>query len=84
MPESATEEEGIWTHSGDLSYGFNTNEFSQTVVLPEGAEIVSIDPWPDNTFTVRNRPTVRFEGTRGHNDPFKYTVQYRLIRESRD
>lgn len=76
--ESATQEEGVWTHSADFSYAYNTNEFSQTVVLPEGAKIVSVQPWPVAKFTLNNRPTVRFEATRGHDDPFKYTVQYRL------
>ena len=71
-------EDGVWTHSGDFSYAYDTNEFSQTVVLPEGAEIVSVQPWPVAKFTLKNKPTVRFEATRGHNDPFKYTVQYRL------
>jgi hypothetical protein len=80
--ESATEEGGVWTYSNDVSYGYNTNEFSQTVVLPEGAEIVSTKPWPVSTFTLQGKPTVRFEATRGHNDPFKYTVQYRLAEEA--
>ncbi len=82
--ESATEKEGVWTHSGDSSYSFNTNEFTQTVVLPEGAEIVSVEPWPVAKFTLNNKPTVRFEGTRGYNDPFTYTVQYRLAGEGSD
>ena len=83
-PSSATEEGGVWTYSADLSYGYDTNEFSQTVVLPEGAQIVSLNPWPVAKFTLSNRPTVRFEATRGHNDPFKYTVQYRLAGEASD
>jgi hypothetical protein len=35
-------------------------------------------------FTLNDKPTVRFEATRGHDDPFKYTVQYRLGQESPD
>jgi hypothetical protein len=80
-PQCATEKEGVWTYSTDYSYGYETNEFSQTVVLPQGAEIVSVTPWPVATFTLRGRPTVRFEATRGRNEPFKYTIQYRLPRE---
>ena len=82
--DSATEEEGVWTHSADFSHAYNTNEFSQTVVLPEGAEIVSVTPWPVAKFTLNNKPTVRFEATRGHDDPFKYTVQYRLVPQASD
>jgi hypothetical protein len=80
----ATEEGGVWTHSADFSYAYNTNEFSHTVVLPEGAEIVSVKPWPVAKFTLNKKPTVRFETTRGHNDPFQYTVQYRLLKEASD
>ena len=83
-PNSATEEDGVWTYSSDVAYGYDTNEISHTVVLPEGAEIVSVTPWPVANFTLSNRPTVRFEATRGHNDPFKYTVQYRLAGEMSD
>lgn len=78
QPEWATEEEGVWTHSADHSYPYDTNEFAQTVVLPEGAEIVSVKPCPVAKFTLGNKPVVRFEGTRGPKDPFRYTVQYRL------
>ena len=81
-PKSATEQGGIWTYSTDFSYGYDTNEFSQTVVLPEGAEIVSVTPWPVASFTLNNRPTVRFEGTRGPNERFKYSVRYRLPAKS--
>lgn len=77
-PKCATREGNLWTYSTDYSYGYGTNEFAETVVLPEGAEIVSVDPWPVAKFTLTGRPTLRFEGTRGRNELFKYTVQYRL------
>jgi len=77
-PKCATREGDVWTYSMDYDYGYGTNEFSETVVLPEGAEIVSVDPWPVAVFTLTSRPTLRFEATRGRNEPFKYTVQYRL------
>jgi len=83
-PNSATEKGGVWTHVTDFSYGYDTNEFSQTVVLPEGAEIVSAKPWPVAKFTLGNKQIVRFEAIRGRNDPFKYTVQYRLSEEGTD
>jgi hypothetical protein len=78
----ATQEGGVWTYTADYSYGYDTNEFAETVVLPEGAEIVSVTPWPVATFTLSNKPTVRFETTRSRNEPFKYTIQYRLPSES--
>lgn len=81
-PNSATQEDSVWTYSSDISYGYDTNEISQTVVLPEGAEIVSATPWPIAKFTLQGKPSIRFEATRGRNEPFKYTVQYRLPPEA--
>jgi hypothetical protein len=81
-PDYAVQEGGVWTCSTQLSHGYATNDFSETVVLPEGAEIVSVTPWPVATFTLANKPTVRFEATRGRNEPFRYTVQYRLPDDS--
>jgi len=75
---AARKEGGVWTYWNDSSYGYDTNEFSRTVVLPRGAEIVSAEPWPVAAFTLDGHPTVRFEGTRGQNEPFRYTVKYRL------
>jgi len=46
------------------------------------ADIVSVKPWPKGKFTLNDKPTVLFEGTRGYNDPSKYTVQYRLAAEA--
>jgi hypothetical protein len=81
-PDYAVQEGGVWTCSLEYSHGYATNEFSETVVFPEGAEIVSVTPWPVATFTLANKPTVRFEATRGRNEPFGYTVQYRLPSDS--
>jgi len=80
-PDYAIEEGGVWTCSIERSQGCATNEFSETLVLPPGAEIVSASPWPVASFTLDNRPTIRFEATRGRNEPFEYTVQYRLASE---
>ena len=80
--QAATEEDGVWTYASDVAYGYNTNEISQTVVLPAGAEIVSTSPWPVASFTLQDRPTVRFTGVRASNEPFKYTVKYRLAPRS--
>ncbi|NQT16306.1 MAG: hypothetical protein HQ582_26350 [Planctomycetes bacterium] len=77
-PGWAEEEGGIWTCSKKCVHGYGTNEFSETVVLPAGAEIVSVNPWPVGSFTLTERPTVRFQATRGRNESFEYTIQYRL------
>ncbi len=77
-PECATRDGDVWTCSNNYRYGYATSEFAETVVLPEGAQIVSAEPWPVAAFTLNNKPTLRFETTRGRSEPFKYTVRYRL------
>jgi hypothetical protein len=77
-PNAAVREGDVWTYSTDQTYGYGTNEYVERVVLPEGAEIVSATPWPAATFTLNNKRTVRFESKRGPNEPFQYTIQYRL------
>lgn len=82
-PQTAKQEGDTWTYSFEYNYGFNTNELSETVVLPEGAEIVSAEPWPVAQFTLGGKPSVRFEAVRGRNEPFRFTVRYRLAGEKR-
>ena len=82
IPNAAEREGDVWTYSTDHRYDYGTNEYVDTVVLPEGAEIVSATPWPAATFTLNNRPTVRFESKRGYNEHFEYTIQYRLPDDS--
>jgi RNA polymerase sigma-70 factor (ECF subfamily) len=81
---AAVETNGVWTHSADLQHGYDTNEFSRTVVLPAGAEVLSVDPWPANSFTLLDKPAIRFAGVRGPNEPFKYKVTYRIVESSDD
>lgn len=80
-PDYATQKGDVWTCSMHHSDSYGTNQFAETVVLPEGAQIVSVTPWPVATFTLQGKPTVRFQATRGRNEPFKYTIQYRLPAE---
>jgi hypothetical protein len=81
-PNAARREGDVWTYSTDHRYDYGTNEYVETVVLPEGAEIVSATPWPAATFTLNNKLTVRFESKRGCNERFEYTIQYRLPADS--
>jgi hypothetical protein len=53
-------------------------EFSETVQLPEGAEIVKADPKPLGLFIWDGTPARFFTATRGRNEAFTYTIQYRL------
>lgn len=82
VPNAAEPDGEVWTYATDQTYGCGTNEYVETVVLPEGAQIVSATPWPAATFTLNNKPTVRFESKRGYNEHFEYTIQYRLPDDS--
>jgi hypothetical protein len=57
-------------------------EFSETVQLPEGAEIVKVDPKPLGLFIWNGTPARFFTATRGRNEAFTYTIQYRLPKAS--
>lgn len=83
-PDYATQEGGVWTCSDKCEYDYATSELAETVILPVGAEIVSVNPWPVAKFTLTGRPTVRFEARRGYRERFNYTIQYRLPSEPAD
>ncbi len=74
----ATEDQGVWTYTNDYSYGYDTTDFVQTVVLPPGAEVVAATPWPATVYTLGDRTALRFEGVRGRNERFKFSVRFRL------
>ena len=46
--------------------------------------MAAVNPWPVAKFTLNKRPTLRFETRRGRNEPFKYSIQYRLPSEPAD
>ncbi|MHC4519498.1 MAG: DUF6768 family protein [Planctomycetota bacterium] len=56
--------------------------FSETVQLPEGAEVVSAEPQPAWWAIWDGTPTDGFRATRDRNEDFTYTIQYRLPREN--
>lgn len=74
----ATQTDGLWTYTIDYMYGYDETDFTQTVVLPPGAEVVSATPWPAAVYTLADRTVLRLEGVRGRNERFKFSVQYRL------
>lgn len=78
IPVAAKEENGTWTHSGDPCYGLAKNDFTVTILLPKGAELVSANPTPTLDFVRDGRPAIRLQAVRGRNEKFKYSVRYRL------
>jgi hypothetical protein len=58
--------------------------FSETIQLPKGAEVVTADPQPVmwGTCIWGSVPARGFQATRGRNDAFTCAIQYRLPKEN--
>lgn len=82
IPQAATQTDDVWTYAGDTEYGFEQNDFTATVLLPPGAELVSVEPKPVLEFTPNGLLAFRFQGARGRNEKFEFKVRYRLAEVS--
>ncbi len=81
----AASESRFWKRQGDLwsfsmsqNWGFGRDHYFDTVVLPLGAQIVSVEPKPVALEIRDGVPTVRLEATRIDGQRWKYEVNYRL------
>lgn len=79
-PNLAKQQGDIWTYQGDPIYGYEKNIYLQTITLPKGAEIISVEPSPNRQFVQDDSPTVVLQATRGSNEKFAYTIQYKLAK----
>jgi hypothetical protein len=77
IPLKATKQGEIWTYCMRRWHVGNAY-ISATVQLPQGAEIVSVDPKPARQSVRDGLPTVRFQPLSGEEIKFAYTIQYRL------
>jgi hypothetical protein len=81
----AAKQGDIWTYYGGQKWGGNGQKFFlETVLLPQGAEIVSVEPKPTQQFVRDGVPTVRFQTVVDRDHPLDYTIQYRLPKENGD
>ena len=81
-PGLAVKEGDIWTCRADWGFGPQFYRYNETVMLPKGAEIVSVNPEPDHRFvTSTGQPVLRYKADCGSNEHFTYTIQYRLPAE---
>ena len=67
-----------WTFSTDQNWGCKKNHYADVVILPAGAQVVSVDPISVTQTSVENRPHIEFAATLGFNERWEYTVDYRL------
>ena len=81
-PKMAEKQGDLWTYRGDPQFGHPQNCYLETVQLPKGAEIVSVDPEPAQQTVQDDLPTVRFQAIRGCNEKFTHMIQYRLPKDS--
>ncbi len=77
----ATREGDLWTCRADWSFGPQSYAYTETVVLPRGAEVVSVTPEPETRFTWDEKPVVRFDARLKASEHFAYEIQYRLPQE---
>ena len=67
----------LWIYTGDWTYWQNA-QFCETVRLPSHAEIVSTDPETTPYRGDDGSSVLSFEGRRGRNKRFRYSIKYRI------
>lgn len=82
-PARAAKEGDVWTCRTDWTYGCAINKYRDTVMLPRGAEIVSVSPDPSRQFVRGGKPVLKFKARKGPGGIFEYTVRYRLPLETK-
>jgi hypothetical protein len=74
----ATREGEVWTVQETLGPSSVRIRYVQTVALPPGAEIVSVDPLPKDQQNQEGRMVLRLEAEPIAGQQWKWTVKYRL------
>jgi hypothetical protein len=82
-PKMATKQGEIWTYQGGQKWGGKGQKFFlETIRLPPGAEIVSVEPKPAQQFVRDGLQTVRYQAIIDQDHELEYTIQYRLPNEN--
>ena len=81
IPKAATLKDGIWTYTDGLRNKGRDKDYSLSVLLPAGAELVSTDPTAE-VKSVDDRTHVHFQGTALDDVQYTFTVQYKLGAET--
>jgi hypothetical protein len=82
-PKMATKNGETWTYQGGQKWGGKGQKFYlETIRLPRGAEIVSVEPKPAQQFVRDGLQTVRFQAIIDQDHELEYTIQYRLPKEN--
>lgn len=81
IPRAATSEDGVWTYVDGLRHKGGDREYSISIRLPVGAELVSTEPTAE-VETTDGRTQVRFQGTTLDDVQYTFTVKYQLGAEA--
>jgi hypothetical protein len=81
-PNLAGKEGDVRTCRADWSFGPQSYRYNEIVTLPEGTEIVSVNPEPRHrSVASTGQPVLYFRADCGSNEHFIYTIKYRLPAE---
>ncbi|MGA2796457.1 MAG: hypothetical protein ABSE63_02645 [Thermoguttaceae bacterium] len=81
-PKMATKQGETWTYQGGQKWGGKGQKFFlETIRLPRGAEIVSVEPKPAQQFVRDGQQTVRYQAIIDQDHELEYAIQYRLPKE---
>ena len=79
-------EGNVWNYRIGANYGARLTEFQETVVLPPGAELISVDPKPAKRYTLpqgcdgvnATTTVIEFKERRWHGGQFNGLIKYRF------
>ena len=72
------EKDGLWVYRADVSYGTPRTGFMERMLLPEGTKDISLQVQGEMEHESQNGRRIFVNTYRDANDPFKFTVEYRL------
>lgn len=74
----ATKEDDIWTFWDGQSWSYASSRYDYKVILPQGAEVVSVEPEPWRESEENGAEVLFFKAERRNGGHFGLEVQYRL------
>jgi len=77
IPDAAAFENGNWIYQDGIRHAGGDKEYSTTILLPAGAELVSTEPTAE-VDAADGRTQVRFKGVARDDVQYFFTVRYKL------
>ena len=67
-----------WTFSISQNWGYQKNHYTDTLILPPEAQVVSTKPVPESHTKETDRLHLKFTATLGENERWQYEIKYHL------